>query len=146
MEQLQIADQIVLYDRELTRNAYSKIGHGDAERCGCSYCRNFSKQRSTVYPSDFLSLTDRLGIDPAKEDEVFECGPSGELRFYGGWFFFAGQFVEPGEAVVRGLASGFEYWIADGRSRPAPDAEFGADILTLEFFTKLPWLLDDVEP
>ena len=51
---------------------------------------NFAAQRSSVYPDEFLSLVDKLGIDPAKEGEVYEVGPS----VYGGWFYLTGELTE----------------------------------------------------
>src|SRR5262249_51225748 len=96
MDQLQLGDQVIRYDREQTRKAYSAMRGGDAEaeRCGCSYCLNFAAQRATVYPENFRGLLDQLGIDPEKEGEVYECGPVGPLRAYGGWFYFAGELLE----------------------------------------------------
>ena len=84
MEQIQLGDQVIRFDRERTRQAYSSMKGGDAERSGCSYCRNFAAQRSTAYPEVFRSLLDQLGIDPEKEGEVYESGPEGSLRMYGG--------------------------------------------------------------
>src|SRR5437773_8513090 len=97
MEQIQSGDQTIHYDREQTRRAYLEVKSGDAERCGCSSCRNFAAQRSTAYPENFRRLLEQLGIDPKKEGEVYECGPEGSLRVYGGWFYFVGELIEPGE-------------------------------------------------
>ena len=79
---------------------------GGAERCGCSYCRNFAAQRGTVYPKSFRVLLDQLGIDPEKEDEVYDFGSEGPLKGYGGWFYFAGELIEPGERMTD-AGSGF---------------------------------------
>src|SRR5450755_2392350 len=83
MEQIKLGDQVIRFDRERTRHAYSSMKGGDAERCGCSYCRNFAAQRSTAYPEVFRLLLDQLGIDPQKEGEVYESGPDGLLKMYG---------------------------------------------------------------
>jgi hypothetical protein len=114
MDQSKLGDQKVRYDREQTRRAYSAIKSGDAERCGCSYCRNFAAQRSTAYPETFRTVLDQLRIDPEKEGEVYECGPEGALRVYGGWFYFAGELIEPGERMTD-AGSGFQYYFVDAK-------------------------------
>jgi hypothetical protein len=114
---------------------------GDAERCGCAYCRNFAAQRAVVYPQTFRLLLDQLGIDASKEGEVYECGPVDDaLRAYGGWFYFAGELTAPGERLTN-AASGFQYWVADGKRLPSPAVDFGKSVLAVQFFTKLPWVI-----
>jgi hypothetical protein len=141
MNQMQLGDQIFQYDREQTQNAYSAIKSGDAERCGCSYCRNFAAQRAAAYPPKFRLLLDQLRIDPAKEGEVWEGGPvDDKLRAYGGWFYFAGELTAPGERLTD-IASGFQYWVANAARLPTPTVDFGKNVLVVEFFTKLPWVI-----
>lgn len=142
MEQIQLGDQIIRFNRERTRQAYSSMNGGDAERCGCSYCRNFAAQRSTAYPEVFRSLLDQLGIDPEKEGEVYESGPAGALRNYGGWLYFSGELVQPGERMTD-TGSGFQYWFADAKYLPKPKVDFGPSVLAIEFLTTLPWVISD---
>src|SRR5579863_5593686 len=97
MNEIQAGDQTILFDLNLTRTAYSAVPSGDAERCGCLYCLNFVAQRSSVHPSEFRSLLEQIGIDPDKEGEVYELAPEGTLRIYGGWFYFVGEILKPGE-------------------------------------------------
>lgn len=142
MDQIESGDQIILYDPEKTRKAYSTMETGDAERCGCSYCRNFAAQRSTVYPDNFRRLLAQLGIDPEKEGEVFEYNPEGILRAYGGWFYFAGELIEPGEPSTDSRC-GFQYHFADAKRLPAPSADFGQSVAAIEFYAKLPWVISE---
>lgn len=140
--ELRLGDQLIRFDREMTQKAYRGITTDCATECGCSYCRNFIVQRASVYPPSFLALLDQLGIDPAKEGEVYECGPTDDgKRNYGGWLFFTGQIVEPGERQVQ--HDGIEYWISGGRQLPAPNGEFGLDLLAINFTTRIPWVLDE---
>jgi len=141
MEQLQIGDQVVRYDPERTKAAYSTMTRGGAEVCGCATCLNFAAQRSKAFPDNFRRLLIQLGIDSEKEGEAYECGPEGTLKVYGGWFYFAGEIVQLGEQLTRD-ASGFQYWFADGRNLPKPQADFGKKVLALEFVTKLPWVIE----
>ena len=142
MDEIRVGDQTVRFDRELTRQAYSLIKRGGADECGCSYCRNFSVQRSTVYPASFLSILDRLGIDPDKEDEVYELGPAGGLLLYGGWLFFAGELVKAGERRKNESGSEFQNHFTDARMLPKPSVDFGEHVLAVDFLTKLPWIID----
>jgi len=143
MNLIRSGDQTVRYDPEQTMKAYSAMRTGDPERCGYSYCLNFASQRGTVYPESFRPLLDQLGVDTQKEGEVYECGPDGPLRVYGGWFYFVGEFIERGEYRATDVATGFQYWFADGKALPAPAAEFGANVLAVEFLTKLPWVISE---
>ena len=142
MARIELGDQVIEYDRELTQRAYSDIKGGDADRCGCSYCRNFSAQRRTAFPAEFLNLLDRIGIDAGKEGEVYDCGVVDELRIYGGWFYFAGKLIEAGERLAT-LAADFQYWVGDGKHMPKAPADFGSDVLAVEFYSKLPWILPE---
>jgi len=143
MNQIQSGDQTIRYDREQTVKAYSAMRTGDPERCGCSYCLNFASQWETVYPESFRRLLDQLGIDTQKEGEVYECGPDGPLRVYGGWFYFIGEFIELGRHRTTDVASDFQYWFADGKRLLAPAAEFGANVLAVEFLTKLSGVISE---
>ena len=139
MQEVQFGDQVVRFDRHRTRTAYSAIPMGDPERCGCSYCINFAAQRPSAYPADFRSLLEQIGIDPEKEGEVYEAGREGDLRTYGGWFYFAGEVVKRGEHTLT-EASGFQYWFVDAKRLPKTVVDFGESVAAVEFVTRLPWL------
>ena len=142
MDRIQSGDQIIRYDRELTRQAYSAMKCGDAERCGCSSCLNFASQRTTAYPENFRLLLTQLGIDPEKEGEVYECGHEGPLRVYGGWFYFVGELIQAGERM-NDTTSGIQYYFADAKHVPRPAVDFGKSVLVVEFITKLPWVISE---
>ena len=141
MDQIQAGDQIIRYDCERTQAAYSTMANGDADRCGCSSSLNYAAQRRTAFPDDFRTLLSRLGIDPEKEGEAYECGPDGELHVYGGWFYFVGEFAQPGERLMADPSSGFQYWFAEAKNLPKPQVDFGDKVLAVEFVTKLPWVI-----
>ena len=139
MEAFNLGDQTFTFDKPATLAAYASLEGGFAERCGCADCRNFAAQRTTAFPPDFLTLLDRLGIDPLKEGEAFEYGPepSGK-HLYGGWFYFIGKMDVQGESQIEG--NGFSYFI--GTSFPKPPPPFhGQPVLAVEFMTRLPWVL-----
>jgi hypothetical protein len=141
MDQIQLGDQIIRFDKIRTRAAYEAMPRGDADRCGCLYCLNFAAQRLSAFPNEFVSMLQNIGIDPAKEGEVYELGPEGERRIYGGWFYFAGEIAEGGER--NSTLPNFEYWFADAKHLPKPVADFGDEVAAVEFVTKLSWVLSD---
>ena len=141
MEELRLGDQLVRFDHDATVAAYALMPQGDGDRCGCVHCRNFAAQRGSIYPPNFRLLLAQIGIDPAKEGEVFDMvGPFNErLRPTGGWFYFVGEFIERGEKRVD--EGEFQYWFQPSFPRP-PDS-FGQSVVAIEFSVRVPWVLDE---
>ena len=103
------------------------------------FCRS---EKHRLNPDNFRRLLAQLGIDPEKEGEVFEYNPEGILRAYGGWFYFAGELIEPGEPSTDSHC-GFQYHFADAKRLPAPSADFGDLSQPYEFYAKLPWVISE---
>jgi hypothetical protein len=140
MTEHRLGDQLVRYDRDATVAAYAALHHGDAERCGCSGCRNFIAAREQAFPEAFRSFLAELGIDPNKEGEAFDYGPVEEdVYLYGGWFYFVGEVVEAGERLAN-TGESFQYWFSSSFARPP--AVFGSAVAAVEFTTRIPWILD----
>jgi hypothetical protein len=141
MEEFRLGDQLVRYDRDATVTAYNAFPHGDADRCKCVHCRNFAAQRGNVYPQDFRTLLDQLGIDPNKEGEVFDmAGPDDRrIRPTGGWFYFVGEFINKGERLTQ--SGDFQYWLQPSFPRP-PDC-FGESVIAIEFCVQVSWVLKE---
>jgi hypothetical protein len=153
MRNFQYKYWLIEFDREATIDVYKNIEKGDAERCRCCYCRNFIVARDVVYPPDFITFLQDVGIDYKKEGEVFQCykiRPG--LHLYGGWFHFVGKVhnvstaeendvidFQDGEfhcsvtPVSGPLHENFnEYW----KERLVAEANFRASV---------PWLISDPE-
>lgn len=141
MEELCLGDQMIRYDREATLAAYGAMASSGADRCGCVHCRNFAAQRDTVYPPEFRALLTQLGIDPNKEGEVYDkVGPfDSRVRPTGGWFYFVGELIRPGEELMQ--AGDFQYWFQP--SFPRPPACFIKSVGAIEFSLDIPWVLDE---
>jgi hypothetical protein len=141
VEELRLGDQMARYDRDATIAAYALMPVGGADRCGCVQCRNFAAQRGTVYPNEFRDFLSRMGVDPNKEGEVYDkVGPfDSRIRPTGGWFYFVGQLIEPGQKLTQ--AGDFQYWLQP--SFPRPPACFGENVAAVEFSTDIPWVLDE---
>jgi hypothetical protein len=136
----------VRHDRAATVAHYQTVAHGDADRCGCSFCRNFALQRSTTFPADFLRLLERLGIDPAREAEVYEMGPAADgLRLYGGWFCFVGDFARTEEWPVAAFGAP-RFDIGFTSSFPKPQGPHRDAMRAVEFSAPLLWLLPNESP
>jgi hypothetical protein len=143
MTEMTIGDQTVRYDRDATAAVYGTIEHGDAEKCGCIFCKNFAVQRDIAYPASFRALLEQLGIDPKKEGEAFEYGPVAEgCHLYGGWFYFVGEMVTAGERTSNATKSReFAFWFT--ATFPGAAAFGSGPLLAIEFATHVKWLLPD---
>lgn len=142
METLVVDDWTVRHDRAATAAYYRTLAHGDADRCGCSFCSNFALQRPTAFPPEFLGLMERPGIDAGREHEVYEMGPVGDgLRLYAGWFCFVGGFTRIGAEASAAFddARRFGFGFTDGF--PWSGTLPRASVSAVGFSMPLPWLL-----
>jgi len=57
-----------------------------------------------------------------------------------GWFYLAGELIEAGERMAD-AGPGFQYFFRLSH-RPSL-ADFGDEVLALEFSTRLPWAISD---
>ena len=142
MTELRVGDRVILFDQELTRRTYSAIERGGADICTCSYCRNYAAQRMVAYPEAFLGLLEQLGIDPTKEDEVYETHFENGLTHYGGWFFLSGKLRIVGEHLWKDTQSHFQFHFTDAKQRPSPPKDFGDHVIAIDFLTKIPWIIE----
>ena len=83
----------------------------------------FRNSKKHCLPVNFRLLLDQLGIDPEKEGEVYECGPEGTLRAYGGWFYFSGNHNHDLKAIFKSAAT-------MASSREGPFHDFYQGLLT----------------
>jgi hypothetical protein len=143
MTEMRIGDQTIRYDREATAAVYRAIEHGDAEQCGCIFCKNFAVQRNLVYPASFKAILEQLGIDPNKEGEVFEYGPAEDgCHVYGGWFYFLGEMVTAGKRNFNATDS-HEFELFFTANCPDAPAFRGGPLLAVEFTTHVKWVLPE---
>ena len=134
-------------DRDATAAAYRLAEAGGVDTCDCASCRNFRLARVRVFPSEFLALLDKLGIDPSKDGEVYRnarLAPG--LHDCMGWFHFIGTLDKTGDFAVVEFCEDFTAWMCSARAPrlstlkdlPAVQLEFHAGVV--------PWLLDEPEP
>ena len=50
MTELQLGGQTIRYDRAATAKIYQTLEHGEAESCGCHFCRDFA---ALNFPASF---------------------------------------------------------------------------------------------
>lgn len=134
-------------DRDATIATYARAEDGGADRCDCNGCRNFRLARTRVYPSTFLALLDRLGIDPHKEAEAYHNARLAPGRHdYGGWFHFVGTLDETKEFAKIDLGAGFTTWLCRADAPRLPSFEGQRSLVQLEFHSDaVPWLLEEPE-
>jgi hypothetical protein len=112
-EKIRLGGQHVRYNREATAALYEKkLTIAGADECGCTYCKNFAAQRTTIYPTGFLGLLEQLGVDQLKELEAFDYdfGQEKPIALYGGWFVFVGEIVEGKDWRPSTKLTPFSYW------------------------------------
>ena len=102
--------------------------------------------KTTQYhPETFRRLLDRLGIDGNKEEEVYECGPEGSLRVYGGWFYFAGALIGLGERMTLWYSKfSASHHFVDAKRLPKPKGNFGETAVAVVPVTRLPGMISRV--
>ena len=151
---LQIASWQIEHDPDATRSAYAPLPIGTG--CPCDQCRNFDAAVGRAFPTEFMELAGSLGIDPLKPAELchWTKEPTG-LYLTGGWFHFVGRIVSgadamqypdgTGEVRYQSFAPGIELAITHHTSM-VPDTFTGLAVCQLDFETRVPWVLSDVEP
>ena len=109
-----------------------------------------------AFPEAFRAIAARLGIDVSKPAELCHCGrePSG-LHVAGGWFHLVGRILAGSDAWVNAggdawtlapeeLVKGFEFGFT-ARLALVPEPFRGRSVVQLEFSTRVPWVIADVE-
>jgi len=134
-------------DRDATVLAHKLAGNGKADRCGCNGCRNWALARTQALPKEFADLLDQLGIDPAKDAEVYHvCRMSPGHHHYGGWYHFVGELIGVEETPTARVGGDFQVMMHRG-SHYEPDSMRGRPLVTLGFTSdSIPWLLNEPEP
>ena len=141
MTRVECGDWLLDVDVVATQAAYSTIARGDPETCGCLYCRNFAAAREIAYPETVQSFYKQLGISPDREAETYEAGSVEDGRHhYGGWHHFIGQIVRSASSTVE-IAPCFSVWFQKSKSCAEPVFHDVPDVVQVEFFTLLPWLI-----
>jgi hypothetical protein len=133
-------------DRAATAEVYGRAALGYSSQCTCNSCRNFLAARTEVFPPAFLSLLETLGIDPAKDGEVYHNGRlSPGKHHYGGWFHFIGTLEESGDFPPVELGSAFTVHLCQ-KSAPSLQELKGRPLVQLEFTaSSVPWRLNEPE-
>jgi hypothetical protein len=153
METLSAGRWEVNVDQSATRTVNSQRKNGEAEKCGCLYCRNYAAARKHI-PAEAIDLLDKLGIDPKLESHVSHCAEMGNrLHLYTGFFHFVGSLVAGADVKSRvkdgvkeftfePLSERFSFgFTAD--TQLLPDSFGGMQCVQLEFAVELPWVLEE---
>ena len=149
----------IMCDVEATIRAYQVIEQGDPERCGCDMCLNYIAQRKTVYPDEFVSVLNLLGIDFEKEGEVYHIYRlSNGRHHYGGWYHCVGELeyldntYKPDDKKKVGdkfwqINKEFSWRVTDEKiSLPHTAFQDQGPLLQIDFRVEVPWVVSAVEP
>jgi len=147
LETIKFGGWVAQVDVKANRDAYSQVPLSAGDVCGCLECRNFEAARAKglVYPKEVLVLFKRMGVNPARESEVYGMGLSREYRghyLFGGWFNVVGVLL--GEDVPAPDSVTPKIQLFPMHDAALPDPAFGeAPMFRIEFVVALPWLLDE---
>jgi len=96
-EQVRLEGWLLEVDAEATRRAYREAQLIDL--CGCQGCRNYGAFARSL-PTPILGVFSQLGIDPAREGEVwvYVHDESGQ-HLYGGFYPLVGSIVARPESL-----------------------------------------------
>ena len=143
MQTVQLGKVSVEANPEETRRIYSVMTDAGTERCDCLACRNYRAQLPDPLPTEVMTFLRACGVDPSKDAEVYEMGPTGPREYiYGGeYYFIAKELPSPNSDH---LAQGFQFWIVQP-SPLVPEAfrdVTGASCFQFAY-SRLPWILSD---
>ncbi|MBK9940678.1 MAG: hypothetical protein IPP13_03585 [Kouleothrix sp.] len=141
-QQIDILDWRLAVDPEATRQAHKRLEVG----CDCAYCRNFLAQQARL-PAQLHHTLHLLGIDPTKPAEIVEYTQNPDGSHWYSWWYHA-----VGHIIVNRHSDGDN----DQNAKVTPDiavsiaakadlapADFPQPVLQIEFFSNLPWVLDE---
>lgn len=143
MKTITFHDWIFECDPDCTRDVYALISGGGAETCGCTICRNYLAQRQPIFPREIMQLFDQTGIDPKKDAEIYHMTKDRQGHYYGGWLHFIGKIKE--KSGSQQVAPDFLVNFAE-KGDLAHEALAGEPLIQVDFYTHLPWVLDEEEP
>ncbi len=148
MEPIKIGKWSLSVDREKTQDAYSRIGVGGPESCGCLHCKNYAHAREYAYPKEARQIFEKLGIEYSKEAEIYHMvKQKNGLQLYGGFFHFIGEGLveEEDQERYETLTDIFQYFISE-KSDLLENPFKGQKILQFEFVNQIPWVVEEEFP
>ena len=133
-------------DVERTRAAYALAPAGSASLCTCNGCRNFAATHLEAFPESFVDFLTTLGVDAAKDGEVYHVGRKAPaLHYYGGWFHFVGTLDLTGDFAAVEMAPGFSVSLCKAGAPPLESLR-SFRLVQIEFQSDhVPWVLDEPE-
>ena len=158
MTQVQFLDWTFLVDRNLTTDIYSSIEKGGADKCNCSFCKNYVTRRSKLFDEQIISFFNDLGVDSAKEYEVCYLNrESNGLHLYTTWFDFAGQILDQpslriqlpnGKFNIESYDLNSNLSIEFAQTNKPTDSFFDKidKVVQMSFTLTIPWIINDDEP
>lgn len=136
MEKIILCNYQVKIDRDATANWYNEF---DGWECECGHCRNFLKLAKTKQlPSCIAQVLGELDISPEKATYVGELYTDDRGILYQFSYRIAGMILEAPEVenVEKGHCCHEPY--------PYGAPNFPEPHFDLEFFARLPWVLEDI--
>jgi len=138
VNQTKLQNWLIEYDQDLTRQMYREGAIASAETCSCDDCAYYARNRKRAFPKWFLEFLESVGIDYAKEAEVYAIDNSapGGPKSYHGWFHLIGRVLSDDGGTVPIGENDFQVIVLDKKDL-APEDWLQYPIIQIEFSTTL---------
>ena len=147
MTQVQFLDWAFLVDTNVAADIYLSVDKCGADKCDCSFCKNYIAKRPKLFDTQLISLFNDLWVDNTKEYEVCYLNrESNGFHLYTTWFDFAGQILDGPDFDSCNLTSNLSIAFAE-KSKPA-DSFFNkvVKVVQMTFTLTIPWMIGTNEP
>ncbi|MDR1410316.1 MAG: hypothetical protein LBJ12_08705 [Oscillospiraceae bacterium] len=137
MQQRQIGNAVIEFDRAATQAAYSNPG--EDWLCSCQDCLNYYAAAPN-FPTEVIAFFDELGMNVTKPSEVYDCSFQNDLLQYCGFYHLYGN-IKYTESSKLQLADGFECRFSS--SLACVPSTFSNNRIQLNIYFTVPWVLDE---
>lgn len=147
LRNIKITDWDLEVDFTRTHEYYSN--HNIDDDCKCTSCKNY-RVNCQYFSSQLMEFFQSLGVDPSKEGEFMEFGPSKDGNvIYMGFYHLVGKIIDgpdyvedKWEQINLLKIDQYEIGFSSKEIRCLRD-DFPRPVIQLEFKTILPWIIDE---
>ncbi len=152
LEDMQIGEWRIAFDKNATRRLYSHLDPVDAA-CPCAAYQNYVRA-ATRFPPDVTAFFASLGIDGAKPAEIYACESRDGRVYYTGFYPLVGNRLSGDDAQRLDAPeplgqTGADMWtLADGfrvgftQPPDKPSSRCSGPLLQMDIAFLVPWVLD----
>ena len=147
MKNIKITEWHIEIDIFRTQDYYTN--HSIEEDCVCASCKNY-RANCKYFSRQLMDFFQSLGVDPSKEGEFMEFGPTKDGNvIYMGFYHVVGRIIDGPDYVDDKWEQlnllkieQFEFGFSSKEIKCIPD-DFPNPVIQLEFKTNLPWIIEE---